>query len=85
MSAQSDIADILGKMTEGPKKTGGGSKLEQLLHHFSATGKPLSALADHRYLDRKVSTLKRYACRLSLKFPDYCPRHLKPKKAKAAA
>jgi hypothetical protein len=81
MIEQSDIRDILGEMAA--ERMGGSSKLERLLKHFSAKGIPLETCADHRHLGRAVSTLKRYARLLDLTFPDYVPRHLQPKKAKA--
>lgn len=83
MNQQSDIADILGAMANGPIVGGGHTgRVGEVLRHFSRAAIPLTTCADGRHLGLKVSTLKRYACRLSLKFPDYCPRHMKPKKAK---
>jgi hypothetical protein len=84
MNAQSDISDILGKMTSGPL-VAGTNKVGEVLKHFASAGLERKTCADDRHLGRSVSTLKRYACRLNLKFPDYCPRHLKPKKAKKRA
>lgn len=82
MSEQSDIADILGEMARGPITC--ESKLERVLRHFSAHSVPLETCADKRHTGRKLSTLKRYACRMDLKFPDWVPRHLRPKKEKKA-
>jgi hypothetical protein len=82
MTEQSDIRDILGEMANGPITN--ESKLVQVLRHFSAHNVPLKTCADNRHTGRKISTLKRYACRLSLKFPDWVPMHLRPKKAKKA-
>lgn len=84
MNTQSDISDILGQMTVGKMVMGGGSKLEQLLKHFSANDIPLAICADGRHLGRQPDTLKRYARRLNLKFPDYVPRHMRPKREKKA-
>lgn len=55
-------------------------KVEQILRHFCAAGLTLETCADTRHMGRAMSTLKRYARRLDLKFPDYCPRHLRRKK-----
>lgn len=82
MGEQSDIRDILGEMAAGPITN--ESKLEQLLKHFSAHNIPLATCADKRHLGRKVSTLRRYACRMSLKFPDWVPMHMRPNKEKKA-
>lgn len=82
MSAQSDIRDILGEMASGPIIT--ESKLVQLLKRFSAVGLPIAICADQRHLGRKVDTLKRYARQHDLKFPDYVPRHLRPKSGAVA-
>lgn len=78
MSEQSDIRDILGEMASGPIIN--ESKLLQVLKHFSAKGVPLKTCADNRHTGRKISTLKRYACEYSLKFPDWIPRHIKKRK-----
>lgn len=80
MIDQSDIRDILGEMASGPITC--ESKLERLLRHFATHSIPLSTCADKRHLGRKVETLRRYACRMDLKFPDYVPMHLRPKKEK---
>lgn len=80
MNHQSDIADILGEMANGPIVS--ESKLITVLRHFSAHNVPLAVCADARHTGRKLSTLKRYACELSLKFPDWVPRHMRPKKEK---
>lgn len=82
MSEQSDIRDILGEMAAGPITS--ESKLVQVLKHFSAHNVPLKTCADNRHTGRKISTLKRYACDLSLKFPDWVPMHMRPKKEKKA-
>lgn len=82
MSEQSDIRDILGEMASGPITC--DTKLVQVLKHFSAKGVPLSTCADRRHTGRKLSTPKRYACEYSLKFPDWVPRHMRPKKEKKA-
>jgi hypothetical protein len=82
MGTQSDIADILGEMARGPITC--ESKLERLLRHFAAHKIPLTICADKRPLGRAVNTLQRYARRMDLKFPDYVPMHLRPKKEKAA-
>lgn len=80
MSEQSDIRDILGETAAGPITN--ESKLIQVLKHFSAKNIPLATCADKRHTGRKISPLKRYACDLSLKFPDWVPRHMRPKKEK---
>lgn len=85
MSQQSDIADILGRISAAPMRgTSGRSRVGEVLTHFSQAGLTIRVCADARHLGRAISTLKKYARRLNLKFPDYCPRHMKPKKAKKA-
>lgn len=85
MNRQSDISDILGQMASGAFAGHGPNKVEQVLKHFASAGLERKTCADERHLGRKVETLKRYARRLNLKFPDYVPRHLKPKKVKKRA
>lgn len=80
MSEQSDIRDILGEIANAPICS--DSKLVRLLKRFSKIGLPLKTCADKQHLGREIDTLKRYARRHDLKFPDYVPRHLKPKKEK---
>lgn len=82
MSTQSNIADILGEMANRPITN--ESKLVRVLRHFSKNNVPLAVCADNRHTGRKLSTLKRYACHLSLKFPDWVPRHMRPKREKKA-
>lgn len=82
--AQSDIADILGQMASGPIIGERSKKFEIILRHFSKVGMSIKTAGDFRHLDRATSTLKRYARRWDLKFSDYVPMHLRPKKAKAA-
>lgn len=57
-------------------------RVELLLRHFHELGLPLAVCADRKHLGRKVVTLKGYARRLGLAFPDYVPR---PKKEKTEA
>jgi hypothetical protein len=53
--------------------------MDELLRMFAAKGTPLSILAGPQYLKRKVPTLRKYARRLGLTFPDYIPRQPRSK------
>lgn len=52
------------------------------MRHFSERGVTIAILCTPRYLNRTESTLKRYARKFSLAFPDYVPMALLPPKVK---
>lgn len=84
---QTDIRDFLTEAQGGKGLWNSESHKEKIgdcLRHFAANGVPLSVCSDKRHLDRAVSTLKKYARELGLKFPDYTSRAMK-KAEKAAA
>lgn len=51
--------------------------VEELLIRWHAQGYSLELCGDRRHLNRRPSTLQRYARRLGLSFPDYQPRALR--------
>jgi hypothetical protein len=77
---QSDIADILGELQRGPILNEHRDKIDALMRHFARAGLTIATVCDARHLDRAVSTVRGYARELDLIFPDYTPRHLRPKK-----
>lgn len=79
---QTDIGEILTDMASGPRIGGHVSKMETLMRHFSSRGVSLETAADSKHLNRSPETLQRYARRLGLKFVDYVPMALRPKKPK---
>lgn len=52
-------------------------RFEVVFADLHARGFSLAVLCDKRHLNRTPGTLKRYARRLGLAFPDYSPRSLK--------
>lgn len=52
-------------------------RVSHCLKHWAAAGIPLAICSDSRHLDRSLSTLKAYARKLKLRFPDYIPDALK--------
>lgn len=76
---QTDISDILGDISSrGPLLSTHERKFNAILTHFAANGIPLAVCGDRLHLNRAVSTLQKRARLLGLKFPDYCPRALRP-------
>lgn len=59
-------------------------RMDAVLQHLHKTGHTLASCAGPLRMGRSVDTLKPYARRLSLAFPDYVPRHMRPKKEKKA-
>lgn len=57
-------------------------RVEEILRHFHKIGLTLEVAGDRQHLDRAQSTMKKYARRLKLGFPDYVPVALRPKKVK---
>lgn len=55
-------------------------QMEALLRYYQKTGFTLAQCADPKHLNRTVGTLKDYAKRFSLAFPDYVPTELRPPK-----
>jgi hypothetical protein len=71
-----------GVMLDGPMLRTHGARMETLMLHFHRLQVPIAVCASPGYLARKPKTLKAYARRLGLAFPDYTPR---PKKKKRRA
>lgn len=53
---------------------------EDLLTRLHGNGLTLEQCADKRVMNRSLDTLKGYARKLKLSFPDYVPMELRPKK-----
>lgn len=82
-TAQKDIRDFLGEIQQSSNLFADrpfADRIGEILRHFHAGGLTLAVCADSRHLNRALSTCKAYARDLSLAFPDYVPRHMKPKK-----
>lgn len=61
-------------------------RVAHCLKHWAAAGITLAVCSDARHLDRSVNTLKAYARKLKLRFPDYVPDALKtPEERKRGA
>lgn len=80
MDAQSRLA--VQQTMDGPILSQHRRKIVALLRHFAFVGLTLEECADAQHLSRSIKTLQRYACKESIEFPDYTPRHLKPKAEK---
>lgn len=80
MNVQTDIRDVLTELQDA-REIGMGhvDKLTFCLRHWAANGVPLSTCADSRHLNRSISTLRRYASNLGLRFPDWVPMALRTK------
>lgn len=61
------------------------SLTEALLRRLHEKGLTLEQCADRRIMNRAPATLKAYARRFDLAFPDYVPRKRRPKKGAADA
>lgn len=72
----------LDELANGPMVGQGKRKVGAVLKHFHKAGLTLDTCADERHLNRSLSTLKAYARRLKLAFPDYVPLAMRPKKEK---
>lgn len=84
MSQQIDIADILGSVASATPHLGTHqARLEAIMRHFCGAGLTLAVSGDVRHLNRATSTMKAYARRFGLAFPDYIPTALRPKKVSA--
>lgn len=55
-------------------------RMDALLRAYHRRGLTLEVCGDRLHLGRAQSTLKRYARRLRLSFPDYTPRKLRRRK-----
>jgi hypothetical protein len=55
-------------------------RMDAVLQHLHKAGCTLAQCADNKRMGRSLETLKPYARRLSLAFPDYVPLHMRPKK-----
>lgn len=64
----------------GPRLTPHRIRMEALLSAYQEAGLTLAVCCDRRHLGRAPSTLKRYARRLALSFPDYTPRAMRRKR-----
>ncbi len=58
---------------------------EDLLKRLHSNGLTLAQCADKRVMNRKITTLKTYARKLKLAFPDYVPMELRPKEDEKGA
>lgn len=82
---QSDIQDIIGAIASSPViGTNHTRQMNALMRHFCAAGLTVEQCADRQHLNKAVSTVRAFARKLNLSFPDYVPRHLRPKKEKKA-
>ena len=61
---------------EGPLSTH-RARIVYLMRYFSERQVSLKEVAGPGYLNRAVSTLKRYARTYNIAFPDYVPRHMR--------
>lgn len=77
MTAQIDIAEILGELQNGPLLSTHRGRIEAVMRHFCAAGLTLAISGDPRHLNRAESTMKGYCRDFALVFPDYCPAALK--------
>lgn len=82
--AQSDIADILGKLESGPRLGNHQRRLEAIMRHFHAAGLSLAIAGDKRHLDRAQTTMRKYCNDYSLAFSDWIPLKMRPPKPKKA-
>ena len=80
-------AEMFAALRDAPAALGNHKRrISYCLKHWAEHGIPLSVCADRRHLDRSVNTLKAYARKLKLKFPDYVPDALKtPEERKRGA
>jgi hypothetical protein len=78
MDALTEAANVLtagGLVGDSHKR-----RMEALLRHFQSRGLTLADCAHRQRLGRTKKTLQRYARRMKLVFPDYCPVELRPPK-----
>lgn len=54
-------------------------KRHAVLWHLHSIGKTLEQCTDRKLLGLSERTLEKYARKMGLVFPDYCPRAKKPK------
>ncbi len=85
MIEQTDIEDIIGEIASSKViGTNHARQMAALMRHFASAGLTVEQVADGKHLNKAVSTIQAYARKLNLAFPDYVPRHLRPKKEKKA-
>jgi hypothetical protein len=65
-------------LARGPMMGSHGKRLLALVRYFHAIGLSIAVIADRQHLGRRPTTVKRYARKLGLTFPDYRPRSRKP-------
>lgn len=57
------------------------TRMVTLLRAFASQGRTLESLTGPRYFNRTLNTLKRYARKGEVRFPDYTPRPIRKRKA----
>ncbi len=82
MMEQVEMFDVAPQADERPSQH--AKRIQSILRLYSERGLALETLADHKHLGLTLKTLQKYSRRAGVKFSDYVPRSMRPKKEKKA-
>lgn len=83
MNAQVSMKSVLDEAANSKQLFDHQHKIAHILRHFSENGLSLAVAGDEQHLNRSESTLKRYCRKFQVKFPDYVPMSMRPRKPDA--